>query len=223
MNTSNNTGSESQSESKDFKALVEQLDKNDLSVFEMNGTYRTQFIEYDGIKSAALVLYAPKNSKQKGRWNGDKISIPITYLAKTPGASLVETFSHVIPDFKSARFYEDADLEPREMSYVEFQTPLKLIGVRKLALGEFCLSSQDIEGDEVYDTTQPLMDALYTKFGDEYDGIIYSSRWSGDELDCAAIWSHPQIVNVQQVPLVDFKHDGDDIYEILERYKFIFN
>ncbi|EMB9229726.1 RES domain-containing protein [Vibrio harveyi] len=218
-----NAGNESQSKRKNFKALVEKLDKKGLTIFEVDGIYRTQNIEYDGKKSAALALFSPKTSKQKGRWNGAKVTIPMTYVAMKPGSALVETFSHIIPDFKARRFYEDADLESREMSCVEFKEPLKLIGVRKLALGKLCLSSQDIEGDEVYDTTQSLMDALYLRFGDEYNGIIFSSRWSGDELDCAALWSHPEIANKQQIPLKDFVHDENDIYEILDQYQFIFN
>ena len=197
-----------------LKQRVSALKANELKVHEMHITYRVQHQYYDNIKSAPLSLYQPQTEKQKGRWNGQKTDFALTYLANSPKGALAEAFSYVTPKPKGERFFDIQALTPREMSRVAFTSPLKLIDVRAL-LPQLKLSAQDIEGDDVYHITQPLADALYLNFSKDYHGIIYSSRWSGDLLDCAAIWSHPGLAQTEQTPLEEFEYKGDDTYEIL--------
>ncbi|WDD99208.1 RES family NAD+ phosphorylase [Thalassomonas actiniarum] len=207
---------------KALTALVASLAPGKLKTAEMTVTYRVQQQFYDQQKSAALSLFCPENEQQKGRWNGRQQDFGLTYLANSPKGALAEAFSHVTPNPKGERFFDSRMLAPREMSKVVFTGPLTLIDVRAL-LPQLKLSAQDIEGDDVYHITQPLADALYLMFAKDVHGILYSSRWSGDLLDCAAIWSHPPVGQTEQTPLDDFEYQGMDSYEILcEQLNFAF-
>ncbi|WDE12006.1 RES family NAD+ phosphorylase [Thalassomonas haliotis] len=209
-------------DAKALTALVASLQPGQLKTAEMAITYRVQQQFYGKQKSAALSLFRPENEQQKGRWNARQQDFALTYLANSPKGAFAEAFSHVTPNPKGERFFDSRMLMPREMSRVSFVSPLTLIDVRAL-LPQLKLSAQDIEGDDVYHITQTLADALYLHFGQDFHGILYSSRWSGDLRDCAAIWRHPDIEISEQIPLDDFEYQGADSYEILcEQLNFAF-
>ncbi|TKF41409.1 RES family NAD+ phosphorylase [Vibrio lentus] len=201
-------------EAHQLNALTERvhaLSTNDLTIGEMNNVCRVQAIMYKGKKTEALSLYPGT-----GRWNGREIEIAMSYVAITDKAALIEALFHAnkAQDYKQERFFSDKTLKPREMVEITFEKPLSLINVKAL-LPKLRLSAQDLDGDDCYNITQTLADALYAKFGQDFDGIIYSSRWSGQQLDCAAIWSHPTIKTSTQTELIDYENGDQDVYDIL--------
>ncbi len=201
-------------EAHQLNALTERvhaLSTNDLTICEMNNVYRVQAIMYKGEKTEPLSLYPGT-----GRWNGREIKIAMSYVAITDKAALIEALFHAdtAQDYKQERFFSDKTLKPREMVEITFEKPLSLINVKAL-LPKLRLSAQDLDGDDCYNITQTLADALYAKFGQDFDGIIYSSRWSGQQLDCAAIWSHPTIKTSTQTELIDYENGDQDVYDIL--------
>ncbi|EHH2570813.1 RES family NAD+ phosphorylase [Vibrio parahaemolyticus] len=201
-------------EAHQLNALTERvhaLSTNNLTICEMNNVYRVQAIMYKGNKTKALSLYPGS-----GRWNGREIEIAMSYVANTDKAALIEALFHAddAQDYKQERFFSDKTLKPREMVEITFEMPLRLINVTAL-LPKLRLSLQDLVGDACYDITQTLADALYAKFGQDFDGIIYSSRWSGQQQDCAAIWSHPAIKTNKQTPLQDYENGSKSVYDTL--------
>ncbi|RWX52896.1 RES family NAD+ phosphorylase [Photobacterium chitinilyticum] len=195
-------------------ALTERVNKlstNELTICEMNNVFRVQAQMYKGEKTQPLSLY-PGN----GRWNGREIEIAISYVASTDKTALIEALYHADKeqDYKQERFFSDKTLKPREMVQVTFGKPLKLIDVTAL-LPKLRLSLQDLTGDDCYNITQTLADAFYAKFGKDFDGIIYMSRWSGKQLDCASIWNHPSIKSSTQTPLIEYVSGDQDVYDIL--------
>ncbi|HDY8182905.1 TPA: RES family NAD+ phosphorylase [Vibrio vulnificus] len=190
---------------------IHALSTNELAICEMNNVFRVQAIMYKGEKTKALTLYPGS-----GRWNGREIKIAMSYVAKTDKAALIEALFHADKeqDYKQERFFSDKTLKPREMVEITFDKPLTLIDVTAL-LPKLRLSLQDLVGDDCYDITQTLADAFHAKFGQDFDGIIYTSRWSGQQLDCAAIWSHPPIKTSKQTPLHEYENGSQDVYDIL--------
>ncbi|MUI55159.1 RES family NAD+ phosphorylase [Aliivibrio fischeri] len=191
--------------------LVNALSNNDLTIGEMNNVYRVQAIMYKDKKTEALSLYPGA-----GRWNGREIEIAMSYVAITDKAALIEALFHAddAQDYKQERFFSDKTLKPREMVEITFEKSIRLINVTAL-LPKLRLSLQDLVGDGCYNITQTLTDALYAKFGQDFDGIIYSSRWSGQQLDCAAIWRHPTIKTSKQTELIEYENGSQDVYDIL--------
>ncbi len=201
-------------EAHQLNALTERvhaLSTNDLTICEMNNVYRVQPILYKGNKTEALSLYPGK-----GRWNGREIEIAMSYVATTDKAALIEALFHAdnAQDYKQERFFSDKTLKPREMVEITFESSLRLINATALQ-PKLRLSLQDLVGDGCYNITQTLADALYAKFGQDFDGIIYSSRWSGQQLDCAAIWRHPTIDTSTQTELIDYENGSQNVYDIL--------
>ncbi|BDR36795.1 MULTISPECIES: RES family NAD+ phosphorylase [Photobacterium] len=197
-----------------LNALTERVNAlftNDLTIHEMNDVYRVQVIMYNEKKTDALTLYPGI-----GRWNGREIKIAMSYVATTDKTALIEALFHAdkTQDYKQERFVSDRTLKPREMVRVTFKKPLRLINVAAL-LPKLHLSQQDLIGDCCYNITQTLADAFYAKFGQDFDGIIYTSRWSGQQLDCAAIWSHSTIKSSTQTPLMKYENGSQDVYDIL--------
>ncbi|EHY0959093.1 RES family NAD+ phosphorylase [Vibrio vulnificus] len=188
---------------------IHALSTNELTIHEMNNVYRVQAIMYKGNKTKALSLYPGS-----GRWNGQDIAM--SYVANTDKAALIEALFHAddAQDYKQERFINDKTLKPREMVEITFESPLRLINVTAL-LPKLRLSLQDLVGDDCYNITQTLADALYAKFGQDFNGIIYSSRWSGQQLDCAAIWSHPAINTSEQTELIEYENGSQSVYDIL--------
>ncbi|HIF9529836.1 TPA: RES family NAD+ phosphorylase [Photobacterium damselae] len=201
-----------------FNALTKRMNKipaDKLTIHELLTIYRVQKQMFDGKKSMPISLYTPPE-KDKGRWNGRLTDIAMTYVAKTDKTALLEALCHADDesDFKQARDVSDKKLKPREMVKVTFEKPLRLIDVTAL-LPKLLLSLEDLVGDNCYAITQTLADTLYAKFGKDFDGIIYTSRWSGQPLDCAAIWSHPPIESSTQTELVKYENGDKDVYDIL--------
>lgn len=194
---------------------VNEISADKLTIHELLTIYRVQKQMYDGKKSLPISLYAPPE-EYKGRWNGRLTDIAMTYVATTDKAALIEALFHAdnAQDYKQERFFSDKTLKPREMVEITFEKPLSLINVKAL-LPKLCLSAQDLDGDDCYNITQTLADALYAKFGQDFDGIIYSSRWSGQQLDCAAIWSHPTIDTSTQTELIDYENGSQNVCDIL--------
>ncbi|SBS63552.1 RES family NAD+ phosphorylase [Vibrio atlanticus] len=201
-------------EAHQLNALTERvhaLSTNDLTICEMNNVYRVQAIMYKGEKTEPLSLYPGT-----GRWNGREIEIAMSYVATTDKAALIEALFHAdnAQDYKQERFFSDKTLKPREMVEITFESSLRLINATALQ-PKLRLSLQDLVGDGCYNITQTLADALYAKFGQDFDGIIYSSRWSGQQLDCAAIWSHPTIDTSTQTELIDYENGSQNVHDIL--------
>ncbi|MCG9569041.1 RES family NAD+ phosphorylase [Vibrio chagasii] len=206
-------------EAHQLNALTERvhaLSTNDLTICEMNNVYRVQPIMYKGKKTKALLLHPGT-----GRWNGREIEIAMSYVATTDTIATLEALYHAdsTQDFEQERFYSDKTLIPREMVNITFCKPLRLINVTALTI-ELRISRSKLLGKDYYTVTQLLAEALYTKFGGQFDGIIYTSQWGNDDYNCAAIWSYPDIVASSQTPLLEYESEGQDIYEILDDLQF---
>ncbi|MCJ8275135.1 MAG: RES family NAD+ phosphorylase [Psychrosphaera sp.] len=177
-------------------------------------SYRVQWQTYNGVQSAPITLFSPQSEHQKGRYNGKEQDFGISYVANSAKTALAETFYSVAPKLGGERFFEDRDLQDRELSVVWFDEPLILLDIRAL-LPILGMSAEKIEGDDVYEITQTLADTLYLKFANDCHGLVYSSRWSGDTMDCAAIWRLPVIAKSKQSALEDYTDDDIDTIDIL--------
>ncbi len=176
--------------------------------------YRIQWQTYNNVKSAPITLFKPQSEHQKGRYNGRLQDFAMSYVANSAKSALAETFYSVAPNLSGEHFFEDSDLQERELSIVWFDEPLLLLDIRAL-LPVLGVSVEKIEGDDVYELTQTLADTLYLKFANNCHGLVYSSRWSGDTMDCAAIWRLPVVAKSVQTALKDYT-DGDmDTIDIL--------
>ncbi|EKY4194612.1 RES family NAD+ phosphorylase [Vibrio harveyi] len=197
---------------------IHALSTNDLTIHEMNNVFRVQSQMYNGRKSLPLSLYAPPE-EDKGRWNCS--GIDMTYVATTDTIATLEALYHADSDqdFEQERFYSDKTLKAREMVRITFYKPLRLINVTALTI-KLRISRSKLISKDYYTITQQLAEVLYTKFGGQFDGIIYTSQWGNDDYNCAAIWSHPDIVASSQTPLLEYESEGQDIYEILDDLQF---
>ena len=204
-----------------FTAKIASLTFENCRTVRWYKTYRIQQQSYWGgkssRKSAAIALHAPQSDEQKGRWNGKYQNFELSYVANSIKTAVAETFCTSTPSASasaSARFFEDIDLQDREIAIIWFNTPLLLLDVRAL-LPLLNISVEKIEGDNVDEITQKLADLLYQKFKNDCHGIVYSSRYSGNTLDCAAIWYLPKITGAKQVKLEDYFEGDVDIIDIL--------
>lgn len=136
---------------------------------------------------SAVVFGAPIKPLDCGRYNPPGGNIGVLYAADSSLTAAAEAYGRMLHQNGQIN-YPAAVLGQHFMCSIDVVRTVKVIDV--MALCELLHIPLDSLENEDYTFTQWLMEYLYTQFGNEYDGIAYTSRHKRYKR-CYAFWERP--------------------------------
>lgn len=137
--------------------------------------------------SSAIVFGAPSNPLDCGRYNPPGVNLGVLYAADSSLTASAEAYGRMLHQ-NGQIDYPAAVLSQHFMCSIDVVRTVKVIDVVELC--ELLHIPLDSLENEDYTFTQWLMQYLNTHFGNEYDGIAYTSRHRRYKR-CYAFWERP--------------------------------
>lgn len=136
---------------------------------------------------SAIIFGAPKDSSNCGRYNPPGGKFGVLYAADSALTAAAEAYGRLFHQNEPIAF-PLSELKQHYICSINVVRTVKVIDI--VALCELLhIPSNNFESEE-YHFTQWLMEYLYTHFGNEYDGIAYTSRHKRYKR-CYAFWERP--------------------------------